>query len=399
MLKEESINYFLGKIYGNKPVKSVLKVSDIKYIEKVFKEKSLNFDSVDSFISSDVKLQSLFSKNNLKSVYCEIDKQLKLKKALQPGILVECVIVQTLARLFEFKSFLDLESCSPTDIPIEMWKHIQAKEHTLCAARYLFYTKGNSENFLIQYGNPKMGDAAIVLFFNDVFLEIKDMPALIMDKDLYYDSMGKIIIPEEFNHDYPSYIKYINNFNKNTCVFNEIGHNYKLFDSDSSYEEKKELIFDYFNVNGADIILTVKNNNLLALKKEDLFFSFSDGVSIINTSNSEIRTSGKNSASVFIMDYLMETLNNLGVDVTSDGLCTVSKSNSNVVGFTRGRGKSEYTRFAISKTFWVSSECISETDSNYLFPLSKIKQKKLGISIHIEINKTWRDIKNELYNF
>ena len=84
--KEKATKEILKKIFESS-TKLIMSKKDINKIETYYKKNSSKFDNVDDFIASNEKIGCLV--NRLKSGKDEIGKQLKAKKALQPGVLYE----------------------------------------------------------------------------------------------------------------------------------------------------------------------------------------------------------------------------------------------------------------------------------------------------------------------
>ncbi|NLL02396.1 MAG: hypothetical protein GX265_05195 [Mollicutes bacterium] len=405
MTKSEVLDLFLDLIYKyNK--KTVLSRNEIKKLEGHFKNNIGKFKNIEDFKNSNSEIAEILNRRDVKSVKDEIDKQLKNyngKKGLQPGILSECNMVQTLAKILNFKSYKDLEQGGIAGIPKTLYEVVKSKENTICAARYVYYNEGEENNFLIQYGNPKMEDAAAILYSNEIAIEIKDMPALLMDTDLLYDEDGKIIITEELVNKFPNYIKYIKEFNNKTSIIEKLGSNYLLFSKDSSLEEKQELINDYFNITNIDIIITTLGRELVAIKTEDLNFIFSDGTPLIDISRSEIRTTGKNALkTIFTPKFFHQVLKEKEV-ILLDDVCRIYKDNNLVIGLKKGRGKNIETRFSINNNFFAKltpdiKRQIEDKDLPYIdIPVRNIQQSKSGISLHITLKKSKSAIREELY--
>lgn len=394
MNKEQAINFLIKKIYDYKEHLVVSK-KDIKKVEDYYKNNSTRFNSIDDFLASDENIKNIVDK--LKSGKQEIEKQLTKQKALQPGILAECVFMQTLAKILELRSFIDLEETSFAKVPIEISPYVKDSAGTICSARYVYYNKKDSNTLIIQYGNPKAGDATAIVYTHEIVIEIKDMPALLMDTDLIYDEEGKFIIPSDMN---PAYAKYINNFNETTSVFEKLGTNYKLLDNNET--DRKDLLKQFFNSSDIDVIITTvgKKDDLIGIKTSDIDYVFPDGNPLICTSGSEIRTTGKNARTgAFTPIYLEKVLTDNDVAVSEDNICRIYKNNDKILGKVHGRGKDKntFTRLKINNAFFVRISDITESDKCYEFPKNKINQSKSGISLHIEIKKTKKEIKENLY--
>lgn len=398
MNKEEAIYFLLGLVYKKKE-KTIITKSEIKYLEEIYKKQYLNFQNdIQGFENFNVNISEIFNKVKHKGVYSEIKKKLRDNEALQPGIITECVIAQSLAKLMGLRSFHDFESGGTSgiaDIPKICLEIVRQKVDTICAARYLYYNKNDPENFIIQYGNPKGSDISIIISLNEIIIEVKDMPALLGDKDLKYDDEGKIILTDEIRK-IPVYVDLINDFNDKTSIIEQMGSNYKLLTINDNIEKRNQFFNEFFETSDIDILITMKKDELIAIKKEDIFYIFEDGVPLIITKNSEIRTTGKNNLPVFTEKYLNEILKEKNIKIV-DGLCFVEKDNKEVKGYIKGRGKDVDTRYGINSSFFVKVEDIIKNDLFIVFPYKSIRQNKSGISVHIDIKKKKDEIKNALY--
>lgn len=118
--KEKATKEILKKIFRIIH-KTYLSKKDIKKIETYYKKNSSKFDNVDDFIASNEKIGCLV--NRLKSGKDEIGKQLKAKKALQPGVLYECVVAQTCAKAMGLRNYVDLETTPISKTPKEAVKY------------------------------------------------------------------------------------------------------------------------------------------------------------------------------------------------------------------------------------------------------------------------------------
>lgn len=390
--KEKATKEILKKIFESS-TKLIMSKKDIKKIETYYKKNSSKFDNVDDFIASNEKIGCLV--NRLKSGKDEIGKQLKAKKALQPGVLYECVVAQTCAKAMGLRNYVDLETTPISKTPKEAVKYIKESRYTACAARYAYYKKSDDSNAVVQYGNPAAGDMGIAINGQECKIEIKDMPALLMDKDIIYDEDGKIIITDEIKSNYPGYVKYIQEFNSKTSMIDKMGSNYKLFDDGDT--KAIGFVKSFLDSSDIDIIMTATNKDeLIGLTPELIDYTFSDNTPLITVAGSEIRTTGKNSlANAFTPQYLNKILNEKDIAI-EDGMCRVKANNRKVIGWIHGRGKDKdtATRFKISNAFFVKSDDIIVDNDYVKFPKEKIRQSKGGISLHISIKHTKKEIGN-----
>lgn len=396
MTKEECILYLLKKIYESKE-KCFLTKKEIKYVEGYYKKNYLNFDIFSTFVQSDLKFEEILTKVKNTAIYNIIEKQFNDKEALQPGMLTESVIVKTLAKLLNLRSFRDLSSCGFDSIPIVCASVVRSKAETLSAARYIYFNSQDEDIFIFQYGNPKCNDASIVIKLHEIVIEIKDMPALLGDKDLIYDENGKIIITENIR-EIPIYTEIIEDFNSKTNIIEQVGSNYPLFPIGEDIEKRNSFFNDFFKLSETDIFITMKKDELIAIKKEDINYIFDNGDPLISTKGSEIRTTGKNHLPVFTHSYLETVLNEYDVNVIDD-ICYISKNNNKVQGYKKARGKEIISRFGLNNSFYVEVENVNENENFYMFLLKDIQQNKSGISIHIDIKKSKKFIKQNLYNY
>lgn len=109
MTKSDAIKELLDKIY-NYSDKLIITRKEIKQVEKYYIENQNQHIAIKTFLQSNEKIEAIV--NKLKAGKDEIDKQLKIGKALQPGVLAECVFMQTLAKILKLKSYIDLEKNS-----------------------------------------------------------------------------------------------------------------------------------------------------------------------------------------------------------------------------------------------------------------------------------------------
>lgn len=399
ILKEDAIKELISKIYDYND-KLIISKNDIKKVEEYYKNNQEKYSDIQSFTNSNENIKEITDK--LKAGKDEINKQLKNKKALQPGILAECVFMQTLAKILKLRNYIDLEGTPFSKVPIELAPYVKDSSNTICSARYIYYNKNDYETLVIQYGNPKGSDAAAIIYKNEIIIEIKDMPALLLDKDIIYDENGKIIIPEEIKSENPEYAKFIEKFNIKTNIFDNLGSNYKFIDDRSDKEEIKNLLNKFFDTTNIDLIITAtKADELVAIKPSDICFIFEDGDPLVKTDNSEIRTTGKNfRTSPFTPKYLEKILKEKEVEVNdTTGKCRIYDKNDKILGGKHGRGlsKDKVTRFKINNAFFVKTKDITNGEGFKEFHKSKIKQSKLGISIHVEISKVKNEIREALY--
>lgn len=273
MNKQEAINELINTIYNNNS-DLILTESDIKRLNKFFKEVNQFNEQFDAFLEENSEKTKGISK--LKSGKYEMEKQYNQNRALQPGILSECNYVETLAKIFGLNKCLDFDRTPMNQVPIECRNYLNSGYQTFSAARYLYYSSKNQNIFIFQYGNPANGDAEIIINGNKVRIEFKERNAKAGEYDItgLYDDEGKLIISDDFRKNTPEYIPFIEKFNKETNIIEQIGHNYNDFDD----ETKVLSVIEYFTRHDIDaIVSSTSNNELVILTPECIKIELPDG--------------------------------------------------------------------------------------------------------------------------
>lgn len=358
---------------------SCLPSKEIKVIEKWFKKTHTGHSHGKIYIPKNIK--ALLDK--LTTGRMEVKQQLATGRTLQPGVLNECVILQSIAKELNLSKCINAEQ-DKTSIPPKLWNILALSNKEVGGeARYIYYDKGN-DNVIIQYGAPGIPDAAIYSNGGLLKIELKDSQAYIKDKTLKYDENGKVIIPNDLE---PVYKKELRKFNKETNLFNEMGHNVPL-DSGIS-----ELLGTDFNFDV--LIIRGRKDALIPVTKNNLNYKFKDGTPLLTTKGSEIRTKGKNNSSVFTPVLLETAFKKNNVNVVNDE-CSVDKK---CIVPEVGRGTTKVTRYRIIDTpFFVHKENIKERNGSYIFDKNSIKQLTMGISGKIKVTKSKQKIIDELYS-
>lgn len=391
MMNNSALNEFLCDVYSDDN-KTVLSSEEVKEIEKFYKENYKNVNTFSEFLKLDPSITKKIKK--VKGAYAEIERQFNSKNALQPGTIIECVLAQTIANMYNLSCFVDSFHSYIRELPANVLPYLRAEENTLLC-RYIYYDPNNYNNFLIQYGNPTSYDADLFLNNHIVKLEFKDRLARAGERDIKrYDENGKLIIDNEFFRDNSEYIPLINQFNEETDIFSRYSSkcttiNYNDFDE----ETKKEILRSYFTSLGIDTLITLdKDNNLLAITIDCV--DGTDDLDIISTVGSEIRPAGKNSGKVFTPIFLNNSISNIGGKIIGNNALVPVKNMQNRIG--RGTG-GDITGKKINNLLFVNIEKINQKDDYYYFSLEDVKQLKPTIAIHVKIVADKKSLK-EYYN-
>lgn len=393
MNKKEAINELINTIYNNNS-DLILSESDIKRLNNFFKEVDQFSKQFDAFLEENSEKTKGISK--LKSGKYEMEKQYNQNRALQPGILSECNYVETLAKIFNLNKCLDFDRTPMNQVPIECRNYLNSGYQTFSAARYLYYSTKKTDIFIFQYGNPANGDAEIIINGNKVRLEFKERNAKAGEYDItgLYDDEGKLLISDDFRKNTPEYIPFIEKFNNETNVIEQIGHNYNDFDD----ETKVLSVMEYFARHDIDaIVSSTSNNELVVLTPECVKIELPDGRRIITTENSEIRTSGRNHRKIFTKNLFMNVLDQMNAVEIDKDKYEVSLDNE-LVEIVNGRGTSTPSRIKFNKVFFVDiNDAVIENDK-VVFNINDVEQLKPSISMHIKINASKDKLKDYFEN-
>lgn len=389
MSKKNTIQEFLDTVYQNDS-SLILDEESIKRINAFFKEYQEEEKKIDDFLSAlGGEFQDI---SKLQSGVMEIKKQYERNMALQPGVLSECNYVETLAKLFRLNKCLDLNNVKFNQVPIEAAKYLIPSAETISGGRYLYYNT-KKDIFLFQYGNPETGDAVMVIDGDKIKLEFKERTAKTGEYDItgLYGEDGKLIISDDFVNKNPEYVPFIEQFNEETNVIEQIGHNFNTFDE----ETKIASIQEYFIKNEIDVLISsTKENELIALTPDSITLELEDGTNIISTQNSEIRTSGRNYTKIFTPELFRQTLQKIGAKEIDNETVLVN-INTPFVEKVTGRGLNQITRIKFNKIFFIKIENITwQDENNIIFKINDVCQLKPTVSMHLTILASKDQLKN-----
>ena len=368
-IENESLINFLKDIYS-KPIITLLTNKEIKEIEDFYNKNYDKYDNIKDFYSSN----KIVAKNikKVKSVKCELERQFYLKKRLQSGTLCECVMAETIAKMYNLDCFADIFHTYIRDLPANIiYKLRDDNNRILC--RYIYYNKNDKDNFLIQYGNPTRYDADLYLSDKIVKIEFKDRIARAGEKETEYDEYGKLIYTADFALENPDYIPLIEAFNEKYNLV-DIEGNYKIKDDDF----KKAILKSYFKNLGFEILVSIDENNQLIAITEDCI-DMPSGREFISLAGSEIRRAGKNKYKVFTPELLKRSINKIDGKITND-IVSIPIDN-----MTDRINKGKITGKKISHLFYVPIGRFNIDNGNCIFLIKDVKQLKPTLSAHMQI--------------
>lgn len=230
------------------------------------------------------ELCSLFPSNIHPIILHEFQKQYKNKKGIQGGILVELVILATIAQVFNIDTYNFINNTY-------MYENNE----------YRFVLQGN-----MGHGQDIKETGNDLIIFDKINnksynCEIKEPFARVAEMDWAYDENGHLCATQRANKEKVKlYQPIADAYNKSMTVFQHIGHNFPL-----TSDMVKDVIEDYFKQ--VDYIFTYdeKTCYLLVIPNDPNVFNL-----IYTSKGSEIRgTNGKNLKSIFTKKYCAKILN------------------------------------------------------------------------------------------
>lgn len=385
MNKEKSISYFLDTIYSNNS-KLVLTDEEIKRIENFYKENHKIDEEYEEYLKNNYDVIGAIKK--IRSGNYELEKQYNKNESLQRSILSECNYIETLASIFKLNKCIDFDRTPLNSLPVECRKFLNSGQQTYSSARYLFYNPKQPDIFIFQYGNPAEGDAEIIIDGNKIKLEFKKREAKAGEYDLFYDESGKLIMPDGFEESNPELVKFVNQFNKETNLIDEIGHNYT---NRFNEEDQIKAALAYFAKHDIDIYVSAtKENDLVALEPDALEITLKDGSRIITTKGSEIRTTGRNPKKLVLIDLFDKIMNEFDAEYLDSDTIKV-KMNSKIE-IVNSSGSSEPGRVKFNKFFFVKYNKAKFEGNYVIFKKKDVYQVNPTLSIHLILDANKNDI-------
>ncbi|MCK9329978.1 MAG: hypothetical protein M0Q94_08915 [Candidatus Cloacimonetes bacterium] len=360
-----------NKIYNNGKLTSIVaSKKDIKNLETFYKNNFQKTDTYSEFIREIGKLGRIL--NLSKAASAEFEKQFNKRQGLQPSILNECFVIQTIADLLKLDHFIDADE-KVENVPVHLLRSlIKARGGELESQypRYIYH--GDKQGVvLLQYGDSASIDAIFVNEGSRIRLEIKDSKAKMGEFDLSYGEDGKLIPSDKIIEEFPAFLKFINKFNSETTVFDQVGRNYK-FGKDIDQATAVELVDSTFKTKKIDLYLLQNSSKLFTLPTEYLLDN-------IDISGSEIRTAGRNHFAVFTPANLLSILNSLNAQINGNQV----KLLYDAAREKKGRGMTVITRYDINSLYFLKINNVNINTGFVFFDLKDVEQKKPTISMHV----------------
>ena len=327
-------------------MKLIYTAQEIKRLNDYFKHNSeiLNEEEFIGGVLDDIK--------RIPAMYYSFIASYRSGKYLQPGYLTEINICATLAKQMGLTYNENVNELN------------------------LRHQYDNNNFYLKEYGGCGMSDIQLVdSNGNIITIEVKEPLALGGDYDLGITEEGKLFPKIARNREFPQAAqKILNEFNKADSIFNHLGHNIPL----SNNDYLKSILNDYLGSKQIDYIATYSADNDL------IYFPITELDNHINFKGSEIRTAGKNNINVYTINAFKQAMLKIGCVIGTDDIVTIPKD---MVDYRIARGSNGcITGIKINPIFFFRIEdIIKEDDKFYYANISKGKQIKQGIAVHLNL--------------
>lgn len=350
----------------------IINYDDIKSLDKLYKENFLKFVNFSDFEIAYPTQFELFKRS--KSAYKEIQKQHNASKGLQPCILTECFIAQTIANKFGLDQFIDLDDSAST-VPSGLTGAIFAAKGYTDGSKFRYcYYNSHFDTILFQCGACGTVDIVFTKFNINIRIEVKEQVAKLEECDItgLYGEDGKLIISEEFKQKRTKYVPYVDLFNQLTDVFSMEGHNFKITDY-LNKTSSKAIIDAVLGTKVIDVFVLVVDNKIIPVLSDHL-------TDFVSFEGSEIRTAGRNYGKVFTPEFVKTKIYSLGGAIDANNIVTMPYNPDFRI---KGRGTNQYNRYGLGSLIFVKLEDATVVGDEIQFHFSKILQKKPTISIHL----------------
>ena len=327
-------------------MKLVYSIKEIQYLNQYFKNYSEELNENDFF---NEEILSLLNKSP--AMYKGFISSYHSGKHLQPGYLTEINVCATLAKMMNLHYD---DNVFETNLRHQ-------------------YSNGNI--FLKEYGGCGMSDIQLISEDGTITtIEVKEPLSLGGDYDLGITEEGKLFPRISKDRKFPEAAqKILDSFNEVDSIFNHLGHNIPL----SNTDYLKDILTDYLGDKQIDYIATYSN------KEELIYFPACEIFNHVDFKGSEIRTAGKNSVKAYTPNAFNAAMNKIGCTINSNGIVAIPKDKA---GFRVARGsKNSVSGIKINSIFYFKIEDISEDNDFYYADIKKAQQVKQGIGVHLNL--------------
>ena len=347
----------------------------INTIKKIFNIYKNNFSSAKNFSELNSKFNEFQNELELShAAKCEIEKQYKKGLGLQPSILTECYMAQTIAHRFGLNKFADIDNSNanaPVKILNTLFQPMNKKDEA--SFRYIYFDD-KADKIIAQCGDSSTIDAVFVKEKTYIRIEFKEELAKINEVDIpSYDNDGKLVITDAFKWKYPYYVPFVEIFNRETNVFKMIGHNFSI-DKFLDERNSKFIIDSVVDAKFINVYVLLKKSTLIPVLADELY-------SKVGFAGSEIRTAGKNPKKLWSVDFAKSEIARLGGKI-ENGKVTLPIDEKS---YSVGRGTDVVTRYKINPLIFVRITNAKQNERTHTisFDFDSIEQLKPTVSLHL----------------
>ena len=369
----KTIKYFFNQTFNSGHlIDLIIPFDRIKKLDELYKVQHNSFSSFEAFENAFPLEFADYKKS--KSAYKEIQKQFNNGMGLQPCILTECFVAQTLANHLHLNEYIDLDDVNAM-VPSQLTGAIFAAQGYNDGSKFRYcYYNNHYDALVFQCGASGTVDIVFTKFNISIRIEIKEQVSKLEECDItgLYDEQGHLQLSTEFRQKRSKYVPFIHLFNALTNVFQMEGHNFN-FSSYLEDDKAKSIIADALDIKVVDLFVLVVGNKLVPVLSKYLF-------DFVTFEGSEIRTAGRNYGKVFTPEFARAKIVSLGGHIDTNEMVFLPYNPENRV---KGRNLDEYRRYSIGSLLFVKLEDTELVGNEIKFPFAKILQKKPSISIHL----------------
>ena len=366
--KAKIADFFLHHLQSKK-LELIVPVKTIKKLNAIYKN---FFCSANDFDDLNSKFDEFRKELNLSpAALCELKKQFEKNMALQPSVLTECFIAQTLANSWQLDKFEDLDADGSLPSKISNILFGIKNKRDGASFRYIYFND-KVDCVLVQCGDSSTIDAVFIKEKIGIRIEFKEELAKMNEVDIpSYDDNGKLLVGNDFTAKYPYYAPFVEVFNRKTNVFDMMGHNFKLVDY-LDEKNSRRIVESVVDAKFIDVYILLKGNTLIPVLGKDLH-------SRVGFSGSEIRTAGKNPKKLWSIAFAKNEIARLGGKIVSGTVFLPLNEKMYVTG----RGMDVVTRYKINPLIFVRIEHTKLENGIISFAFEKIEQLKPTVSLHL----------------
>ena len=371
-LNKKTLRFFFDTIYNHgQLIELIIPFNQIKNLDALYKN---NFNNYTSFEEFENNFKNDFENiKKSKSAYKEIKKQFNVHMGLQPCILTECFVAQTLANHLKLNEYIDLDESSA--VPTQLAGAIYAAQGYSDGSKFRYcYYNNQFDALVFQCGASGTVDIVFTKYNISIRIEIKEQIAKLEECDItgLYNENGYLQLSNDFKVKRSKYVPFVNLFNKKTNIFSMEGHNFN-FSQHLQDDNAKAIISEALNIKVVDLFVLVVGNKLVPTLSKYLF-------DFVTFEGSEIRTAGRNyKKQIFTPEFAKNKLLAIGATIDNDNVKLPYNESLRV----KGRNVNTYNRYAIGSLLFIKLEDCLIKDNNIEFKFSKICQKIPSISIHL----------------